>query len=245
VAIIDRRGGTTVKIIRLVSFVLLLATTSLAAPKVRKPEPKKVTVGPNVVLEIGQTRRVIVTATVCLRKGPLEGLLTRKKKKEHEYILAADIDARHLHTALTLAGAKPGSPVRFEPVYAAAHGTTIKVSLRYEKGGKTVTVPASKWVRHFKTHKALDQDWVFAGSRFVPNSENKDGPPDYIANHGDLICVCNMASAVLDLPVASPKKFEDRNWEINTDQVPADGTKVEVLLEPVIKKKPAGKDKDR
>ncbi len=219
------------------STCLLAIVLALAAPKISKPAPKKVTVGPNVVLEIGQGRRVIVTASVCLRKGPLEGLLTRKKKKEHEYILAADIDARHLHTALTLAGAKAGSPVRFEPRYTPASGTAIKVSLRYDRGGKSVTVPASAWIRHFKTKKGLDQDWVFAGSQFVPGAEKKDAPPVYIANHGDVICLCNMVSAVLDLPVASPKKFEDRAWEAHTDKIPPDGTRVEVILEPVVKKK--------
>jgi hypothetical protein len=219
-----------------VALVLAVPLAS-AAPKISKPAPKKLTVGPNVVLEIGDTRRVIVTASVCLRKGPLEGLLTRTKKKEHEYILAADIDARHLHTALTLAGARAGSPVRFEPRYTPARGTAIKVSLRYQKGGKTVTVPASEWIRHFKTRKGLDQHWVFGGSKFVPNPEKKEGTPDYIANHGDLICVCNMVSAVLDLPVASAKRIEDRAWEAHTDNIPADGTRVEVILEPVVKKK--------
>src|SRR5260370_6495125 len=92
---------------------LLLAPALVRAddtePKVK--QPKTVKVGNNVVLEIGATKRVIVQSEVCLTKGPLEGLLTRTKKKEHEYILAADVDARHIHTALELAGAQAGSPV--------------------------------------------------------------------------------------------------------------------------------------
>ena len=41
---------------------------------------KRVVVGPGVVLEIeGTKRRVIVEAKVVLRKGVLEGLLTRAK----------------------------------------------------------------------------------------------------------------------------------------------------------------------
>src|SRR5438045_1213970 len=89
----------------------LVLTAALVLPSVasRGAAAKRVLVGPNVVLEIdGASRRVVVTSKVCLRKGPLEGLLTRAKKKEHEYVQAADIDARHLHTALTLAGAKAG-----------------------------------------------------------------------------------------------------------------------------------------
>jgi hypothetical protein len=203
-----------------------------------KARPKKVPVGPNVVLEIdGTNRRVIVSSRVCLRKGPLEGLLTRTKKKEHEYILAADIDARHLHTALTLAGAKPGTPVQFAPRYKAATGTPIKVTLRYQKGKKTVTVRAQDWIRDFKAKKHLEKDWVFAGSRFVPNAEDKNKPPDYIANHGDVICTCNMESAILDLPIPSPKRFDARLYEADTDRIPDLDTKVEVIFEPAPAKK--------
>jgi hypothetical protein len=198
-----------------------------------KTMPKRVTVGPNVVLEIdGEKRRVIVSAKVCLRMGPLEGLLTRAKKKEHEYILSADIDARHVHLALTLAKAKAGTAVVFTPKYQAATGTSIKVSLRYLKAGKSVMVPAREWIRDAKGKKDLDKNWVFAGSRFVPNPLDKN-KSDYIANHGDIICTCNMESALLDLPVPSPKRFDARIWEANTDRIPELDTKVEVILEPV------------
>ncbi len=193
---------------------------------------KRVTLGPNVVLEIeGDKRRVIVSATVCRREGALEGLLTRAKKKEHEYILAADVDARVLHTALEAAGAKAGTPVVLAPKYQAAKGTAIKVSLRYPKGGETVTVSAHEWIRHAKEKKSLDKDWVFAGSRFVPSPLDKN-KLDYIANHGDVICTCNMESALLDLPIPSPKRFDARLWEAHTDRIPPLDTKVEVILEP-------------
>jgi hypothetical protein len=212
--------------------VAFLGGTALARDvKPARAMPKRVSVGPNVVLEVeGKQRRVIVSARVCYRTGALEGLLTRTKKKEHEYILAADIDARHLHTALILAGAKQGKPVEFAPKYKAASGTAIKVSLRYQKAGKTVTVPAREWIRNAKTKKDLDQDWVFAGSRFVPNPLDKN-KPDYIANHGDVICTCNMESALLDLPVPSPKRFDSRIWDAHTERIPELDTKVEVILE--------------
>jgi hypothetical protein len=204
--------------------------------KVESDKPKLVEVGPNIVVEIqGKTRRVVVKAEVCLRKGPLEGLLTRTKKKEHEYILAADIDARHLHTALETAGAEAISPVKFDPKFVPAKGTTVKISLRYQKEKQTVTVSANEWIRHFKTKKSLDKDWIFGGSKFVKTDSN--AKPYYLANHGDLVCVVNMESAVLDLPVTSPKAFMDRVWEPNADKIPEIGTKVEVIFEPVIAKK--------
>jgi len=226
------------------TFAILLAAlvaspiaTNAADKDKEKPKVKTVKIGDNVVLEIGDVKRVIVQAEVCLTKGPLEGLLTRKTKKEHEYVLAADVDARLIHTALIGAGAEAGSPVVFDPKYKAAHGTTIKIYLRYVKDKKTVTVPASDFIRHNKTKKALDKDWVFGGSKFVKDPNDKDGKPYYVANYGDVVCLVNMDSAMLDLPVASPKALEERVWEANTDNVPKEGTKVEVIFEPVVEKK--------
>jgi hypothetical protein len=74
---------------------------------------------------------------------------------------------------------------------------------------------------------------VFGGSRFVPHPEGPAKPPIYAANHGDLICLCNMDTAMLDLPVLSPKSFDSRTYEANTDKVPPKDTPVEVILEPV------------
>src|SRR5438552_1846930 len=92
-------------------------------------EVKKIAAGPNVWVEIqGERRRVGLQARVCLREGQLEQFLCRKNTKEHEAILAADLDARDIHKALLLTGAQPGSPVRFQPKFKPASGTRIRVS---------------------------------------------------------------------------------------------------------------------
>src|SRR5262249_52964302 len=64
-------------------------------------------------------RRVLVNAYVCLREGEfgLECLLCRRGTKEHESILAADVDARTIHAGLLAAGAEPGAPVVFDPEF--------------------------------------------------------------------------------------------------------------------------------
>ena len=214
--------------------LLVIATMTLA----EGAKPKRVVVGPGVVLEIdGAKRRVIVESKVVLRKGVLEGLLTRAKKKEHEYLLAADVDARHIHTALETASAKAGKPVAFAPVFRAPTGSKVRVTLRYEKGGKKVTVAPGEWVRDTKTMKGHSGEWVFVGSRFGPNPEGENKPPFYMANHGDLICLCNLETAMLDVPLRSPKAFEERLYEAVTDKIPEVGTAVEVILEVVPEKK--------
>jgi hypothetical protein len=205
------------------------------SPKVE--ETKKVLVGKNVFLEMqGKRRRVILSTAVCLREGPLEQLLTRKQRKEHEAILAFDGDCRDIHKALLLAGATPGTPVRFQPNYAPATGQSIAVTLVYEQEGKQVTVPAREWVRNAKTGKDLHVDWVFAGSHLVDNPLDPKGAPIYLANDGDVICVSNFESALLDLPINSPKDNSELAWEANTPRIPPKETKVALILEPIAEK---------
>jgi hypothetical protein len=203
-------------------------------------ESKKVKVGKNIELEIlpDKTKRVIVQTEVCLREGPLEQLLTRKRLKEHEAILAADIDARELHLALTLTGAEAGKVVQFRPKLMPPTGTLIKITLEYkDKGGKTVRVSAKEWIRNMKSKKDFPTDWVFAGSTLVPDPLNKAKQPFYGANDGDVITVVNFEGACLDVPFLSTKDNADLDFEAHTDRIPALQTPVTVILEPVLAKK--------
>jgi hypothetical protein len=198
-------------------------------------ESKRIKVGNNVYLEVeGNKRRVVIDAYVCLRQGQLEQLLTRKRTKEHEAVLAADIDARELATALIAAGAEKGTPVKFRPKFMPPTGTPIKVTLVYQEKGQTKRVPAQQWVRSIKTKKNLDSDWVFAGSVLFPDPMNKDAPPFYAANDGDVICISNFESALLDVPFNSSKENDDLAFEANTERIPALQTPVQVILEPVL-----------
>ncbi len=207
--------------------------------KPKAAESKKAAVSKNVFLEVlpDKKRRVLVSAEVCLREGPLEQLMCRKQTKEHEAILTADVDARAIHAALIAAGAKEGAPVRFAPKYQPASGTPIKVSVQYEDKGKLVTAPAQSWIKNAKNNKLLDSDWVFAGSRLVKNPLDPDGKKIYLANDGDVICVSNFETAMLDLPIKSPKDNADLAFIANSERIPPLGTKVVVILEPVLEAK--------
>lgn len=209
------------------------------APKAAKTPAKKINVGKNVALEIGSgdERRVVVEAEVCLRQGMLEQFLTRKRTKEHEAILVADVDARNIHTALTLAKAEPGSPVKFQPQYQPAKGTVVKVFLEYEDADKKKQrVAAQEWIRSVKTKKTLEHDWVFAGSVLIQDPFEKEKPPFYAANDGTVICVSNFESAMLDLPIMSTQLNDDLFFEAFTDRIPPLETRVQVIFEPVLKK---------
>lgn len=206
----------------------------------RAAPSKKIPSGRNVYLEILEDgrRRVLVSARVCLREGELEQFLCRKQTKEHEAILAADVDARDIHKALLAAGAVAGSPVKYGPPYEPATGSKIRVLVQYEKDRQVVTEPAQRWIRNTRTKKDLEYDWVFAGSRFIPDPMDRNRPDFYAANDGDLICVSNFDTAMLDLPVQSSKDNQDLTFEAHTARIPARDTSVVVILEPIIEKKP-------
>jgi hypothetical protein len=205
-------------------------------------QSKKVEVGKNVHLEVlpDKKRRVLISGEVCLREGQLELFLCRKQTKEHEAIVSAEVDARKIHEALILAGAEEGSPVSFVPDYRPASGTKIKVSVRYKDKDKLVTVPAQSWIKNAKNNKDLESDWVFAGSRLVDNPLDP-GKKHYLANDGDVICISNFETALLDLPIKSPKDDAERFFIANTERIPPLETKVEVILEPIVEAKKAKK----
>lgn len=208
------------------------------AAKTKPVKAKLVPVAKNIELEVrGKERRVLIAAEVCLREGMLELFLCRKHTKEHEAILAADVDARKIHEALLLAGAEEGSPVSFHPKFRAASGTKIKISVQYkDKNGKLRTVSAQSWIKNMKTEKALDSDWVFAGSHLVDNPL-APGKKHYLANDGDVICVSNFETALLDLPIKSPQDAADLIFNAFTERIPPLETKVTVILEPLVKEK--------
>lgn len=182
------------------------------------------------------TKRVGIAAEVCLREGPLELLLCKAGTKEHESILTSNVDARLIHAALLTIGAKAGSPVQYQPKYVPASGSTIKVTVEYQRDGQTIRHPAQEWIRNAKTMKQLDVDWVFGGSQLIPDPDNPDRQPFYAANNGDVICVANFPDAMLDLPISSSRDDAERSFEAFTDRIPPKETKVTVYLELAKKK---------
>jgi hypothetical protein len=106
--------------------------------------------------------------------------------------------------------------------------------VQYEKKGKTIKVPAQQWVRTIKTQKELAHNWVFAGSMLFENSFQPKAPPIYAANDGDVICVANFESAMLDLPISSSADNDDLDFEAFTERIPPEGTNVIVILEPMV-----------
>jgi hypothetical protein len=179
---------------------------------------------------------IVVDGQVCLQKGQLEMFACPKGTKEHESVVSLNCEAFEVHAGLLAIGAKPGTPVTFNPEYKPATGQVIDVYVVWkdEQGGKH-QARAQDWVKNHRTGQALAFDWVFAGSGFWKDEES--GKEHYKANAGDMICVSNFPTAMLDLPVKSSEANADLLFEAFTEKVPPKGTKVRVVLIPRAEKK--------
>ena len=178
----------------------------------------------------GKRKIVVVDGEIALREGPLEMFACPKGTKEHESVIALHSNAQLVHAGLLAIGAKAGHPVRFDPQYEAATGTIIDIWILWQDAKGRHKVRAQDWVQDAKTQKALAHDWVFAGSGFW--TDETDGKKYYHADAGDLICVSNFSTAMLDLPVKSSQANDARLYIAFTEKIPPRGTKVRLVLSP-------------
>lgn len=189
-------------------------------------------------------KRVVMVGKVCLREGQLEMFACPEGTKEHESVLSVPVDAWKVHTALLVAGAEPGHPATFQPDYEPATGTQIDISLYWtDENGRRRSAWAQDWVRNALTGETLSSPWVFGGSGFWV--DDATGKRHYLAEQGDLICVSNFSSAMLDLPIASSDDAGQLQFVAYTERIPPKGTKVTVVLTPRLVKEGQDAEKGR
>ncbi|HVW36641.1 MAG TPA: YdjY domain-containing protein [Pirellulales bacterium] len=188
-------------------------------------------------------KRVVLVGKVCLREGQLEMLVCPSGTKEHESVLSVPVEAYKVHAALLAVGAEPGNPARFVPAYKPARGTQVDVWLFWTgEDGERKRCRAQDWVRNAGKQTTLEHSWVFGGSGFW--TDENSGKRHYQAEAGDLICVSNFPTAMLDLPIESSDKAGQLAFEPFTERVPPLGTPVTIVLKPVLEEKQAPKSEE-
>ena len=174
-------------------------------------------------------KRLVVGGRVALAAGGIEVFACPERSKEHESIVATRCPAKLVHAGLLALGLEPGSPVSFDPGYRSAEGPEVSVRVRWkDAAGEVQERPAQEWIRNTKTGGQLEADWVFAGSGFW--RDPADGTEHYQADGGDMICVSNFPTAMLDLPIQSSESNEALLFEAFEGRVPPAGTEVELIL---------------
>lgn len=176
-----------------------------------------------------ERKLVVVQGQIVLREGVLELFACPEGTKEHESVVAVKCKSFEVHTALLAAGLVPGKPVQFRPEYTPAEGPKVAVRVVWEtKEGKQQVANAQDWIRDTEKGGPMTQDWVFAGSRFWQDEQT--GEEYYYADGGEMICVSNFSTAMLDLPIRSTQENTGLMFEALTAHIPPLGTRVYVVL---------------
>ncbi len=183
-----------------------------------------------------RNKRIVLLGEVCEAGYPLEFFATYSNRA-YESVVAVNVTPLIVHAGLLRIGAEPGHPARFEPEFEPPTGTEVAIEVRWkDERGKVQSAPAQHWIRHIKTKKELDVNWVFAGSFFRENEQT--GEEYYAANSGELVCVLNLPGAMLDLPIRSFGAIEARSFEAFEEHLPPAGTPTTLLLKPILDEEP-------
>jgi hypothetical protein len=215
----------------------------------RKPSPKQLFEPPVGLPRIAKDQKVwidlekkavVADGVICLREGQLEMFACPKGTKEHEAVVSLDAKAKFVHAGLLRLGLKPGSPVKFAPEYEAATGPEVEIYVAWkDETGKENKIKAQEWIKHAKTKEIMKHDWIFAGSGFW--TDESTGDEHYFADNGDMVCVSNFTTAMLDLPIKSSTDAADLLYICNTEKIPKLGTPVRMYFQPKAVAKVEGK----
>ncbi|MGI9469454.1 MAG: YdjY domain-containing protein [Rubripirellula sp.] len=179
-----------------------------------------------------KNKRVILDGYVAMTDGPLEMFACPEGTKEHESIIGTLARSKEVHAALLAVGAMRGTPVEFLPKFVPATGQRIRLWVCYrDETGKFKAVDGRRWVKKASTGKQMEPDWVFSGSGFWKDPES--GKEYYRADSGDMICVSNFNSAMMDIPVASSAEAGDLLYLPFTERIPPQGTPLRLVLIPI------------
>lgn len=176
--------------------------------------------------------RVYIDGYVAMTRGPLEMFACPAGTKEHESIVAVLAKAREVHAALLAIDATPGTPVRFRPEFLPPTGQVIRVWVCwYDSENQFHTVDGREWIEDLETEKSMTAEWVFAGSGFWQDPSDKR--EYYQADSGDMICVSNFSSAMLDIAISSSADADSLRFVPFERKIPARKTPVRLVLVPV------------
>lgn len=195
------------------------------------PQAKRISKQSNLWVDTLR-KRVYVDGYVAVDRGQLEMFGCPSGTKEHESVVGLLAKSDEVHAALLAVGAKTGTTAAWEPEFVPATGQRIRLWVCWlDNDGEFKTADARTLIRNIKTKQSLQQDWVFAGSSEWRDPD--DGKVYYQANGGDMICVSNFGTAMLDLPIASSAEANNLLFEPNANTVPKRDTPIRLMMIPV------------
>jgi hypothetical protein len=232
------------------------------ASKLKEPGVVKL---PGLKVDI-KNKEVRLDAEVCLEEGILEYLVCLPGTFEHEAIFVTRTKPEHLHAGLVMIGRRPYPfrDVFWWHGIEKQVKSHLSIEAEWKNGDETKRMPLHKLLVNrghgddvtghgeFPPEARAENDetqdgeivyaenaWVFSGS-FFHRREVEGGEVEvYAANIGGIvIAIWPQPSSVVQYgrETLNPYRGENQGFEINVDQCPEKGTKVELIFSP--RKKP-------
>lgn len=213
-------------------------------PSVTKLDATRYQIG-DVILD-EKSREIRFPAQVNMTEGPLEYLIVHHNGKVHEALLTTEISPTHLNLAFSLLrfpasrelhplpNETGGTSDKFPDVPAAVKAASrVAMDVEWTADGKLRRNPVNEWIQHaVKATSMPAGPWVYGGSDFY------DGK--FIAEtSGDVAAIFLAQSALLNYP--GDDHDNDDVWVPFPKRIPAEGTKVTVIIAPFQNAKPLPK----
>ncbi|WP_338687238.1 YdjY domain-containing protein [Haloferula helveola] len=206
-----------------------------AKPAIERLEDGRMKVG-EVTFD-PKTREIRFPAEVNMTEGLLEFFVVHRNGKVHESLLLSDISATNLNIAFKLLKYKASRELYVkveedgslsnefeEATPEEKKESRLKLLVEWKDGEETKSVSANDLIAHAATEKAMPKSpWVYGGS-FVYDGK-------FVAEtSGDLMAIFLSNSALINF--SGEDNELDDVWLPHPTRVPAQGTKVTVLIQP-------------
>ena len=185
------------------------------------------------------SREVLIPASIAIDSGWIEQIACLRGTREHESIFVSDCQPSLVHSALLLIGLESGVPGRwletkrgdrYEIERVPPTGAPVRIRVRFtDLDGHVIESSVEEMVMGSPDGTVFPPTpWMFCGSRF-------DQKGRYVADYsGSLVGFATFGDEVLGLPgvISDQVSVDAAVWEIRSENVPAPGTPVSLVLTP-------------
>ncbi|MFM2171088.1 MAG: hypothetical protein RI957_1317 [Verrucomicrobiota bacterium] len=185
-----------------------------------------------------KTRQVRIPCSVNMNDGLLEFAVVHENGKIHESLLITQCSPTDINVVMKLLRyvaseelyaieKEPGVLTdRFpEVAEATKKAARVNLSIEWQQDGKAQKAALADWIIQAATNKPMNQEpWVYGGSMVY------DGA--FLAEQtGDIASIFVSRGSLLLYP--GKDNFNDEAWLAHTKRMPAQGTKVHFIIQPL------------
>lgn len=193
-----------------------------------------------------KTREIRFPAAVNMTDGLLEFVIVHESGKVHESLFITDISATHLNLAFKLLRYIPSPELYMLPNGTGGlsgefpevddkvkAGSRIKMDIEWKDGDRVRKVPLNEWIQHAVKGDTMPAGpWVYGGSevlngKFVPEIT------------GDIAAIFVTNASLINYP--GEDNQDDTVWLVYPKRVPAEGTRVSIIVSPYQSDQPVAK----